>query len=381
MYADCSLVFVSAVMQNFPRESLAMVHNHWTCRDILALMLSAKIKAGQVREYVETYHSFAEYAQSRTQNELAFDMSVFDTAYRKADEQIALCARYDVAIITWWDTVYPTLLKEIYYPPTVLYVQGQLQSNDAIGIGMVGTRHCTQYGKLTAERFAQTFAEQGVIVVSGLAYGIDAIAHKSVVKSKGITYAVIASGIDCISPAIAQTLARDIVATGGAIISEYPCGTKALPAYFPQRNRIISGIAQATVVVESDVRGGSLITAQFAIDQNRDLFAVPGNVSSDKSRGTNMLIKRGSAGLVMSPDDVLEALNIIPKNTAHTTKVQEQLSQEDQALMQYISHEPIHIDTLAQASGKPTHSILVTLMELEFKELVRQLPGKSFIRL
>ncbi len=362
------------------REFDAMIYGAWTRRDILALTLAFRKKAGQVREIVETYATLREYVRYRPQEELSLNVSIIDQAYQMADHQIAVCNRHMIAIVTWWDNEYPQLLKEIYYPPTLLYVQGQLQVNDAIGIGMVGTRHCTQYGKLTAERFAQFFAQQGLVVVSGLAYGIDAVSHKAVVKSKGITYAVIASGIDCISPSTAQTLAQEIVAHGGAIISEYPCGTRAIPAYFPQRNRIISGIAQATVVVESDVKGGSLITAQFALDQNRELFAVPGNISSDKSRGTNMLIKRGSAGLVMSPEDVLEGMGITTQHVLTSKTPTVLLTEHEQHIMAYINDEPIHIDLLASRLALPIHEVLVALMGLEFKGAVRQLPGKSFIR-
>lgn len=353
----------------------------WSREDILALSLIPKMKATAVRDHVQTYTSLDEYMRYGSHTESLFaERGSYNDVQDRAKQQVILCEQNNVSVITWWDDVYPVLLKEIFYPPAILYVWGNLQSADAVGIGMVGTRHCTQYGKLTAERFAQGFARSHIVVVSGLAYGIDAVSHKAVVREHGITYAVIASGIDCISPSTAKVLAKEIVAEQGAIISEYPCGTRALPAYFPQRNRIISGISQAVVVVESDVKGGSLITAQFALDQNRELFAVPGNVSSDKSKGTNTLIQRGHAGLVQSPDDVLSALQIRSVTTQDKTPTELALSTSEHTVLALLSLEPKHIDGLAFEAKVPTHEVLVTLMELEFKGLVRQLPGKSFLR-
>jgi DNA processing protein len=244
-------------------------------------------------------------------------------------------------------------------------------------IGIVGTRKVTQYGKLCTERFATSFTEAGAIVVSGLATGVDTYAHQATIKAKGITYAVIASGIDCLSPSYAQKIADDIMANDGAIISEYRCGVKAMPAYFPQRNRIISGISSAVVVVESALKGGSLITAQFAIDQYKELYAIPGNITSERSAGTNKLIQRNLAKPALSPDDVLLDLDIAPPS-ARSQLID--LNEHEAMVYTALSGEPKIADQLAEELSMNINDILVHLLMLEFKNVIVQLPGKQFIK-
>lgn len=296
----------------------------------------------------------------------------------EAEEMMERTASSSTRILSLWDTDYPALLTNIAYPPALLFVRGTLQAADAVSIGVVGTRHCSQYGKLVTERFAECFAAAGCVVVSGLASGIDTIAHQATVKAGGITYAVIASGVDSISPYYARNLAEKIIAEGGAVISEYRLGVKALPTYFPQRNRIISGIARALVVVESGIKGGSLITAQFASDQSRELYAVPGNISSEKSEGTNRLIQRQLAIPALSPEQILEDLGI-----AYTHKEQSlpQFSSElEEKVYRALSSEPIQADTLAENLNINVNDLLVALLMLEFRGVVRQLAGKQFMR-
>lgn len=364
---------------------MALPHN-WTVDDILALSL-AKLKSTALRRMVERYSSLAE-AIAASPEELAAhglaDNSLFaaDTLaaiQNAAQQQRELCERGSIGITTLWDKQYPALLRAIAHPPLVLYVRGTLQAADAPAVGIVGTRKCTPSGKLTAERFAEAFARRGVVVVSGLAFGIDTAAHKATLAAQAPTYAVIASGIDAISPHLSATLAHDISTTGGAVISEYPCGTKALPAYFPQRNRIISGIAQATLVVESKERGGALITAQFAQEQQRSVFAVPGTITSEQSRGTNVLIQQEQARMALSPEDVLRTLVLPTAPTAPDTLFAALTAEEEQVYV-HIGFEPIHIDALAERSGTPVHELLVVLLGLEFSGVVKQLPGRQFVR-
>lgn len=362
---------------------MPLPHN-WTSDDVLALSL-ARVKGPALRLLVDTTASLDE-AAAQQHEALAphglgdgslFTADTLATLRGRALDQKKQCSRSGVEIVTIWDDRYPALLRDIFYPPPVLYVRGTLQPPGTPAVGIVGTRKCTSYGRLTTERFAEQFARSGVVVVSGLAFGIDTAAHRATLAAGGITYAVIASGIDTVSPHLSARLAEDIGAAGGAVISEYPCGAKALPAYFPQRNRIISGIAQATVVVESRERGGALITARFAVDQQRRLFAVPGNITSEHSRGTNLLIQKAQAVPALAPDDVLQALGISASTSAQAAPA---LSQAEASLYGQIGYEPLHIDLLADRCGAPVHEVLVALLELEFKGVVRQLPGRQFVR-
>lgn len=363
--------------------------NAWTREEILGLSLLPRIKAVTVRQCVEQRASLGELLQTPLP-ELdkvgivrgsLFPSRVQENIQVATQKQHELCEQNSVRIVTFWDDDYPSYLREIYYPPTVLYVRGVLQASDAAAISIVGTRNCTDYGKLTAERYADYFAHINVIVVSGLANGVDMIAHRAVVAATGITYAVIASGIDKISSSYANTVAAQI-SERGAVISEYSCGTGALPGHFPQRNRIISGIAQGTVVIESGEKGGSLITAKFALDQNRELFAVPGRIISDKSRGTNLLIKRGHAHLTLEPQDVIETLGWVRQQSSHTKQLAlaVELNASERRVYELLSAEPIHIDDISGQLAVPIHELLVTLLELEFKGIIRQLPGKQFIK-
>lgn len=368
---------------------MALPHN-WTADDILALSL-AKIKSTVVRRVVEQYPSLAN-AIAASPEELAehgiADNSLFleDTLaalHSAVQQQRALCEHHAVHIATLWDDDYPTLLRAIAHPPTVLYVRGTLQPPQALAISIVGTRKCTAYGKLTTERFVEAFAQHNIAVVSGLAFGIDTAAHKAALAAHTPTYAVIASGIDAISPHLSAVLARDISTHSGAVISEYPCGTKALPAYFPQRNRIISGIAQATLVVESRERGGALITAQFAREQQRAVFAIPGAITSEQSRGTNILLQREHAQMALSPSDVLRALALpaIPNKSAIQEALFLHLTDEERQVYAHIGFEPVHLDTIAERSGKPVHELLPILLALEFSGVLKQLPGRQFVRM
>lgn len=362
-----------------------MLPELWILPDILALSMARGMTASALRNAVEQCSSYDDFFASpdsvrRTnlRNESLFSPSTAAALRNDAEAQLELCRQSGVEIVSFWDDAYPPLLREIPYPPTLLFVRGTLEHHHTPVIGMVGTRKCTQYGQLTAERFARAFVEHGAVVTSGLANGIDMYSHKAAVKAGGKTYAVIASGIDRISPHYSAKLAEEI-AEHGAVISEYRCGTSAIPAYFPQRNRIISGLSQAVVVVESGMTGGALITAQFCFDQNRELFAVPGNITSEKSAGTNLLIRKNMAAAALSPENILQEIgvDIVPKtapialNFAHAI---------EQAVYVALSAEPQQIDDLAAALSLPPQDIVSNLLMLEFKGMARQLAGKLFVR-
>lgn len=380
----------------------------WSNEEILALSLVPKMRSVDLRHFVENHSSLTSLLQtsppelkkaklflsaeheitSELQQDNLFEgqaisrrtvSSVYDELMQNAHTQQQLCTLEDVRIVSFWDEEYPALLKEIFYPPTLLYVRGTLQTSDAMAIGIVGTRHCTDYGRMAAEQYAARFAESGLIIVSGLATGIDTFAHRAALRTNGTTYSVIASGIDRISPQSASSLAKEISGGKGAILSEYPCGVGAQRAYFPRRNRIITGISKAVLVVESGEKGGSLITARFALDENRELFAIPGRIYSERSAGANILIQRSEARLTLTPEDMMKALDIpfIPK----TGSAEPELDGLERSIYKELSGDPIHIETLAERTGASVQDLLFVLLQLEFRGLVRQLAGKQFMRL
>ena len=294
------------------------------------------------------------------------------------DEQNKL-EKLNSHIITYWDEEYPELLKRIYYPPLVLYVKGKFIEQDKYTIAVVGTRNPTNYGKTQAENIAASFAQQNIVTVSGMARGIDSIAHKTALKNEGRTIAVIGSGLDVIYPPENNKLFHEI-AENGLVISEYELGTKPDAQNFPKRNRIISGISHGTVVIETGLTGGALQTAAYALDQNREVFAVPGNLGVKQSEGTNTLIQKGEAKLVRDSEDILVELEfklkpIIGKTIA---KPSIELNLFEEKIMAQIKEQPIHIDQIADNCSMNTAECLVHLLALEFKGAVKQLPGKMF---
>ncbi|MGQ9818951.1 MAG: DNA-processing protein DprA [Candidatus Kapaibacteriales bacterium] len=357
-------------------------------QDILTIEFSKILPSNKVRQIIEKFNSLDEAIsfilkqKNLPINESGISLNEkIKRGEQLAQEQIEKAQKQGVKIITYWDNEYPKLLREINYPPITIFVKGELKSNDVISISIVGTRKYTTYGKLVTEQFAQTFARYNIIVTSGMAYGIDTIAHLSTINANGTTYAIIASGLDCISPQQAKKVSEEILKKGGAIITEHMFGTPARNIFFPQRNRIISGISLATIIIESDIKGGAMITARFAFDQNREVFAVPGNITSPKSRGTNYLIKNFQAKIATDPYDVLYELGIIKDNFPfEEEKMNEPADDIDKIICNNISFEPKHIDILATELKMDIQELLVRLLNLEFSGFVKQLPGKFFVR-
>ncbi|MCS6966332.1 MAG: DNA-processing protein DprA [Candidatus Kapabacteria bacterium] len=354
----------------------------WSAGEILTLSLVAGLSQKTVYQCIQQYASFAELTEAVATGALQqlhlFGTSALDIAQQRSTQILQHCERLRIRLLSLPDPEYPPLLRHIPYPPLILYLWGNLQPDSVPVLSIVGTRQCTLYGKLCAERFSEACVRAGAVVCSGLARGIDTIVHETALRAGGTTYAIVASGLDRIQPSIAARLARRIVEQGGAILSEYPPGTKALPAYFPQRNRIISGIARAVLVVESGIPGGALITAQFAFDQGRDVYAVPGNITSEKSMGTNMLIRRNIATPALSPEEFLADTGLA--TLAPTPSTPGFSSAAEERLYHLLGGEPIHVDALAEQARLPVHEALAHLLELEFRGLVRQLPGKYFVR-
>lgn len=285
-------------------------------------------------------------------------------------------ARVDV--LTWEDPRYPARLMAINDPPPVLYLRGELRPEDDWAVAIVGTRRASAYGKEAARVLAGDLARAGATVVSGLAVGIDAQAHRAALEAGGRTLAVLGCGVDIIYPWENKQLADDIV-QHGALISEYALGAKPEASNFPPRNRIISGLSRGIVVVEAGEQSGALITAAFAADQGRDVFAVPGSIFARNSQGTNRLIRDGATP-VLSANDVLEALNL----TAVAQQVEAQMlfpaDETEAQLFAQLAEEPLHVDEVSRAVGLPIATVTSTLALMELKGLVRQVGSMSYIR-
>lgn len=291
------------------------------------------------------------------------------------------------------DPEYPELLKKIYDPPIVLYTKGNYSSERLANcIGIVGTRKPTDYGKKISEMFATELSTIGISVISGFARGIDTAAHKAVLSntnSTAITAAVFGCGVDVIYPPENKKLYDEMVSSG-LLISEYELSAIPDAMNFPKRNRIISGLSLGTIVIESDIDGGALITARTALDQSREVFAVPGYVTSKSSRGTNALIKNSQAKLVENIDDVLEEISNKLQNSSISIwrngssavhlKVKPELIGNEKLIYETLLKDtgPLHIDAISEISGLNISDSLVTLLNLEFKSCVEQLPGKRF---
>lgn len=285
----------------------------------------------------------------------------------------------DIDIITIYDENYPDNLKNIYNYPKVLYVKGNILEKDRLSISIVGSRKATAYGKWATEKFSRELGELGITIISGMALGIDTIAHMGAINGSGRTLAVLGSGVNVIYPKRNRELYNKIY-NNGAIISEFPPDTKPLPYNFPQRNRIISGLSLGTVVIEASEKSGSLITAHSAIEQGRDVFALPGNINSIYSKGTNLLIKDGATPL-MDIEDILEEI-IELNNIKNNKKVEEinldEFSEDEIKIIRCIREKPIHCDMIAYNCNMNISKVNSILTILEMKGIIKQLQGKIF---
>jgi len=293
-----------------------------------------------------------------------------DTEMEKLDS-------YGVKVFTCHDPDYPSRLKEIYDYPPVLYVRGSLLPEDEWCLAVVGTRRATVYGRQVTEEIVADLAQSKITIVSGLAKGIDSIAHRSALDVSGRSIAVFGCGLDIVYPSENAELARQIIRQG-ALISEYPLGTKPKPEHFPRRNRIMSGLSLGVLIVEADESSGAMITAHLALEQNREVFAIPGSILSPASRGTNHLIQEG-AKLVRDYTDILEELNLTA--VAHQIEMKEIIpaSDTESLLLKKLSAEPTHIDEVCRLSGLPISTVSSTLAMMELKGLVKQVGTMSYV--
>jgi len=293
------------------------------------------------------------------------------------DAEMEKVIQHGLKVYTWHDDAYPTRLKEIYDYPPLLYIKGEITPADEWSLAVVGTRRVTIYGRQVTEEIVTDLARHKITIVSGLARGVDSIAHQAALDAGGRTIAVLACGLDIIYPSENVNMAKRIV-ENGALISEYPLGVKPRPDHFPRRNRILSGLTLGTLVTEAGEGSGALITSDMALEQNREVLAVPGSILSPASYGTNKLIKQG-AKLVQNCQDILEELNL--SAVAQQMEFKEILpaSDTEKTLLEKLSTEPVHIDEICATCGLPVATVSSTLAMMELKGMVRSAGNMSYV--
>jgi DNA processing protein len=282
-----------------------------------------------------------------------------------------------IQVLTWDDEDFPQRLREISQPPPVLYLRGEFLPEDHFAVAIVGTRRVTSYGRQVTEEIATSLAAGGITIVSGLARGVDSIAHQAALKAGGRTLAVLGSGVDKIYPPEHRTLATQITGRG-AVISDYAPGTPPESSNFPPRNRIISGLSMAVLVVEAGRTSGALITAEFAAEQGREVFAVPGNILAPQSKGTNKLIQQGAHPL-LSTQDILQALNLTRVSQQKKARKTLPADEIEAALLKALDLEPQHIDEIRNRTGLPVEKVSSTLVMMELKGMVRQVGNMQYV--
>jgi DNA processing protein len=299
---------------------------------------------------------------------------------KRVERELYLLKEVGGKIVTLKDDAYPKRLREIYDPPALLYVRGELKKEDELAVSIVGSRKTSPYGRWITEKIGQDLSRHGVTIVSGMARGIDSLAHWGAISGGGRTIAVLGCGVDVIYPSENRNLFTKII-DQGAVVSEFPMGSPPEGGHFPRRNRIISGLSIGVVVVQASERSGSLITAGYALEQGREVFAVPGNVGAEGSRGTNRLIKEG-AKMVESSEDILE--EILPQwrregeATQEVKRPERDLTEEERVLYELLAETPTHIDVIICESRLDPGRVSSLLLDLELKGLITQWPGKCF---
>jgi len=289
-----------------------------------------------------------------------------------------LLSRHNIRYVVPSEADYPELLKEIYCPPAVLYYQGRLPDSCHLLLSVVGTRKTSSYGRHITESLLAPAVRQGINIVSGLALGIDTLAHQTCLDNDGQTYAVMGCGLDLVYPRSNLRLAKKIT-NNGCLLSEYPPGTPPYKQHFPARNRIIAGLSRATLIVEGGYKSGSMITAKFALESNRDVLAVPGNITNINSQGTNLLLKKG-AHLITEYEDILQLFNLDPAGNKPKKIDTSTISAEEKQVLEIISAKQLHVDEIIQACTLNTSVINSILVHLEIKGLIKNIGEDNYIR-
>lgn len=301
--------------------------------------------------------------------------------WKKAEEEAEKVEKSGFKLTLITDSNYPKNLFNTYNCPPLLYVKGDILPKDDIAVAIVGTRVPDRYGRFVTDKLSEELAGRGITVISGMARGIDSVAHASAIKRGGRTIAVLGSGLDVVYPPENKKLYEEI-SKSGAVVSEFSLGTAPDAVNFPRRNRIISGLSLGVLVVQASDKSGSLITVSFALEQNREVFAVPGNIGTRLSRGTNGLIKQG-AKLVESVEDIISEIEALRRleqknHSGKNVAALPELSQDEKAIYSVLKDESVHIDEITKLSGLDSARALATLLSLELNGLVAQLPGKMF---
>lgn len=294
-------------------------------------------------------------------------------------KEVEKSENFKITFSTFWDDTYPFLLKKIFDPPALLYIKGNPLISREDSVAVVGTRSPTPYGRSVTKKFTEYLVNKGLTIISGLARGIDTNAHKTTLKLGGRTIAVLGSGIDVIYPSENKNVADSIIESG-TIISEFPFGKKPEAGNFPKRNRIISGLSHGVLVVEAGNKSGAILTALNAVDQNRDVFVIPGRISDTKSTGCNRLIKHGGM-LVDSGNEIFTTIQpkLFNPTESRQTELAIKLTKPERSLISLLSSDPVHIDELSEKANISVTHLLTQLLNLELKGVVHQLSGKQFI--
>ncbi len=343
----------------------------------------------RIRQLVDHFGSLREawHASAGDLRAAGLDRRVLDSLietrrHLDLDAELARLDKLGIAVLTWEDDDYPVLLaqlREIGHAPPVLYLRGSLSAVDEWSLAIVGTRSASPYGRQVTHQLASELAASGLTIVSGLARGIDAEAHQAALEVKGRTVAVLPCGLDAIYPPEHRRLAAQIV-QHGALMTVFPLGTKPVGTNFPTRNRVISGLARGVLITEAGVKSGALLTAGYALEQGREVFAVPGNITAHSSAGTNSLIQEG-AHPVLSAQDVLDVLNL--ERITQYVQARASLPAMDgneQTVLGYLSADPLHIDELTQRCKLPVAVVSSVLVTLELKGMVRQVGTMTYVR-
>lgn len=283
----------------------------------------------------------------------------------------------NIRVITWDDADYPARLREIAQPPPVMYLRGDFIEDDAWAVAIVGTRRVSSYGRQVTEEIATFLAQNGVTVVSGLARGVDGIAHQAALNAGGRTLAVLGSGVDRIYPPEHRNLA-EAISKSGAILSDYPPETPPEASNFPPRNRIISGLSMASIIIEAGATSGALITANFAVEQGREVFAVPGNIFAPQSKGPNKLIQNGAHPL-LKPQDILDVLDLTRVTEQRTARQLLPTDETEAQLLKALDYEPTHVDEIRAKTGLDVAKVSSTLVMMELKGMVRHVGGMNYV--
>ena len=360
--------------------------------DLVRLNLTGSVGAGRLKKLLKACNSTEKIFKLSTEKLCGIcgvsartASKILSDKYRGwATTEMKKSEKLGINLVAYGTPEYPSTLSEIHDPPAVLYVRGQIETLDTTAVAIVGTRRCTRYGRETAKRIAGELTAVGIVVTSGLALGIDTEAHTGTIEASGRTVAVLGTGVDAIYPSENIKLAEKIVKSG-ALVSEFPLGTKPRRENFPRRNRIISGLSRGVLVVEAPLRSGALITARTATEQGREVFAIPGRIDNPVAEGANSLISDG-AKLTRSAAEILEEIapQLVGRLFAPMSEKQDpvavNLQEKEEIVYKVLEKDPVTLDTIVSETGLEPAEVSGALLKLQLKQLVEQLPGSRFSR-